>query len=306
MKIVKDLSKFKIRNSVAAIGVFDGVHCGHQDLIKRMIRRAKKLNRKPVVITFFPHPVQVLNKDVDVSLLVSLDHRFQLIEKLGVETCVVIRFTKKFSLLTPETFVKKYLIDSLRVSEVFIGDDFHFGKKGAGNGCILKKIAKTFGVKVNIVRSVTHGNKRISSSLLRKLIAQGKLEHAKKLLGRTVSILGKVIYGDRIGKHIGTPTANINPGREILPPTGVYISRVYLRNKSFGAIANVGFRPSFKENNAINLEAHLFDFNKNIYGQEIEVLFLKKIRNEKKFKTTKLLIDQVERDKKKALQYFSK
>ena len=306
MEILNHLPKTRIKRPVVAIGVFDGLHLGHQVLIKKAVQKARVIKGTPVVMTFFPHPVQVLNKNVDVSLLVSLKHRLQLIEDLGVSVCVVIRFTKKFSLLEPEEFIKKYLVDSFNPAEIFVGDDFHFGKNGMSNGQVLKKIAKTFDVRVTIVRSVERNKKRISSSLLRKLIAKGRLENAQKLLGRTVSTLGKVIHGEHIGRRIGAPTANINPGREILPPTGVYVAYVRLKNQLFNAVANVGQRPSFKRVSKINLEVHIFDFQKEIYGKEIEVFFLKKIRNEKKFKEIKLLIQQIEKDKKKARHYFSK
>ncbi|MDP8264925.1 MAG: bifunctional riboflavin kinase/FAD synthetase [Candidatus Aceula lacicola] len=304
MKILNHLSEIRIKKPVVAMGVFDGIHLGHQTLIKKVVRRARIIKGTPVVVTFFPHPVQVLNKNVDVSLLVSLKHRLQLIEDLGVSACAVIRFTKKFSLLEPKDFIEKYLMGSSRPAEIFVGDDFHFGKNGLGNGRILKQIANTFGVRVKIVRSVELNKKRISSSLLRKLIAKGKLGDAEKFLGRKVSTLGKVVHGDHRGKRIGTPTANINPGREILPPMGVYAVCVRLGSQLFNAVANIGQRPSFKKENKINLEVHILDFCRNIYGKEIEVLFLKKIRNEHRFKTTKLLIEQIEKDKKKVLRYF--
>ncbi|MDD3374666.1 MAG: bifunctional riboflavin kinase/FAD synthetase [Candidatus Omnitrophica bacterium] len=305
MKILNHLPKTKIKKPVIAIGVFDGLHLGHQALIKKTIKKARAINGTPIVMTFFPHPVQVLNKNMDVSLLVSLKHRLQLIEDLGVLVCVVIRFTKKFSLLRPEEFVEKYLFDSFKSVEIFVGDDFHFGKEGLSGGKALKKIANAFGIRVTIVRSVEFNKKRISSSLLRKLIVRGKLKESEKLLGRRVSTLGKVVHGDRRGARIGTPTANINPGREILPPSGVYLAQVRSENQIFNAIANIGRRPSFKKESKINLEVHIFDFKKRIYGKEIEVLFLQKIRDEQKFKTTKLLIEQIEKDKKKALRYFS-
>jgi len=304
MEILNHLTNINIKKPVVAIGVFDGIHLGHQALIKKAVRRAKAIKGTAVVVTFFPHPVQVLNKNVDVSLLVSLKHRLQLIEDLGVSVCVVIRFTRKFSLLEPKEFVEKCLVESVRPVEIFVGDDFHFGRSGLGNGRILKQSANVFGIRTTIVRSVELNEKRISSSLLRKLIAKGKLGDAEKFLGQKVSTLGKVVHGDHRGKRIGTPTANINPGKEILPPRGVYAVRVRLGSQLFDAVANIGQRPSFKRDNKINLEVHIFDFCKNIYGKEIEVLFLKKIRNEQGFKTTKFLIEQIEKDKQKALRYF--
>ncbi len=296
--------KKKFKKPVVAIGVFDGIHLGHAALIRKVVTRAQEIKGTPAVVTFFPHPVQVLNKKVDISLLVSLNHRLHLIASLGVKVCFVLNFTKKFSQLDPSEFVKKYLVDTISPAEVFVGKNFHFGYNRLGDGNFLKKIGNDFNFKTTVVGAVRYKDLIVSSSLLRKLIAQGKLEQAEKLLGRKVSILGIVVRGDCRGKRIGTPTANINPGREILPPLGVYLSRVFLDGRIFHAISNIGKRPSFKKDNQINLEVHIFNFEENIYKKQIEIQFLKKIRNEKKFYSAKKLILQIEKDKKKALQIF--
>ena len=296
----------KIKNPVVAIGVFDGVHLGHQRLIAKAIQRAKKLKGTSVVLTFFPHPVQVLNKKFEMSLLMSLAHRLKIIESLGADVCLVVHFTKQFSKLTAEDFVKKYLGHFLNAREVMIGKNFHFGKNRNGNSYVLKAIAKKYNIHVNILSSVCYRHHVISSSRLRAFVKKGNLLLAKKYLGRDVSAFGEVVHGDQRGVHLGFPTANINSGREIVPPCGVYIVRIFLEGKLFQGVANIGHRPSFKKKSNKVIETHILNFNRNIYGKNIEIQFLKKIRNEKRFFHPQDLCIQVAKDKDRARQYFSK
>ncbi|MFA6378727.1 MAG: bifunctional riboflavin kinase/FAD synthetase [Candidatus Omnitrophota bacterium] len=300
----KRLQKFK--NPVVAIGIFDGIHRGHQVLIKKTIARAKKINGTSIVLTFFPHPVQVLNKHFDLSLLVSLPHRLRLIEEMGIDVCVVVRFTRRFATMTAEDFVKKYLSRLLGAHEVVIGRNFHFGKNRNGNSELLRAASGRYDIKVHALKSVCYQKSIISSSLLRSLIKGGDLSLARKYLGRFVSISGYVVHGDQRGRRLGVPTANINQGQEILPPTGVYIVDVFCLGKLWQGVANIGYRPSFKRNKKRNIEVHIFNFNKNIYGKGIEIRFLKRIRDEKRFLLPEHLCDQIELDKSEARKYFSR
>lgn len=303
LKSQKSIRKFK--NPVVALGVFDGVHRGHQKLIAGAVEKAKKLKGTSVVLTFFPHPIQVLNKKYNLSLLMSLAHRLKIIESLGTDVCLIVHFTKEFSRLTAEEFIKKYLVRHLGAKEIFIGKNFHFGKNRNGNSLALRQIAKKFNIHVHILPSVCYGRAVISSSRLRDLVKQGKLLLAKKYLGRDVSVLGEVAHGDKRGIHLGFPTANINSGREIVVPNGVYIVKIILDGKRLKGVANIGHRPSFKKKSNKVIEVHILNFNKNIYGKTIEVQFLKKIRTEKKFSHPDALCRQVAKDKKQAIQYFS-
>jgi riboflavin kinase/FMN adenylyltransferase len=296
----------KLRNPVVAIGVFDGVHRGHQKLITKTIQQAKKIKGTSVVLTFFPHPVQVLNKKLELSLLMSLTHRLKIIENLGVDVCFVVHFTKQFARLTAEDFIEKYLACRLNAKEVFIGKNFHFGKNRNGNSHALKVIARKYNIHVNILPSVCFRHHVVSSSRLRALVKQGNLLSAKRYLGRDVSVFGEVAHGDRRGIHLGFPTANINSGREIVPPNGVYIVKIVLDGKLFQGVANIGHRPSFKKKSNKVIEVHIFNFNKNIYGKNIEIKFLKKVRDEKKFLHPQDLCAQVAKDKDQAMRYFSK
>lgn len=304
MKVIygigKDKSAFK--NVVLVVGIFDGVHVGHQELIRRAVKRAKAIHGRVFILTFFPHPVQVLHPEECFSWVISLPLRLKFFEQLGVFGCIVIKFTRQFSRLIPEQFIRKYLINHIRPREIFVGEDFRFGQNRAGTIDYFKKAGNRYGFKVNAVRSVARQkSKKISSTTIRALIARGKLKEASSLLGRGVAMMGKVERGDGRGKILGFPTANIYPGREVLPPIGVYAARVRIGEKIFGGMANIGVRPSFKsKKRRMNVEVHIFNFNQNLYGREIIVEFVKNIRREKYFPSKEKLIVQLKKDERKA------
>ncbi|MCK5083177.1 MAG: bifunctional riboflavin kinase/FAD synthetase [Candidatus Omnitrophica bacterium] len=302
MKVIYGIGKVDrtLTNAVLAIGVFDGLHVGHQKLIKAAVRRAQKIGAPAIVMTFSPHPVRVLHPDSYLPFIVSLPHRFKLIEQLGISACIVVRFTKKFSQLTSQQFIKKYLAGRLCPKEIFVGGDFCFGKKREGTALYFKEAGREYGFKVNAVSPVRMGRKKIGSSQIRRLIVQGKLDEVRRLLGHSVSVMGKVVKGDGRGRTLGFPTANIYPEDEMIVPVGVYAVRVIVGHKEFSGMANVGRRPSFKKKkNLINVETHIFDFKKLLYGKEIIVKFIKKIRNERVFDSPKKMSAQLARDEMK-------
>jgi len=302
MKVIYDTGKIKrkIKKAVLAIGVFDSLHLGHQELIRRAVKKAKRLKGRSVVMTFFPHPVHVLRPEINLPLIISLDHRIKLIKDLGVDICIVINFTKRFSRLSAHDFIKRYLEKSLDLKEVFVGDDFRFGQNRAGTLEIFKEIGLKTRFKVNVVLPVKGGHGKISSTEIRELISKGGLVRAKKLLGRHVSIMGKVQKGERRGKRLGFPTANIYPEGELMVPTGVYAVKVLVNQKQYFGMANVGLRPSFSRGHQKeNVEVHIFNFSRQLYGKVIIVEFIKKIRKEKKYKSKEDLIKQITRDRLK-------
>jgi riboflavin kinase/FMN adenylyltransferase len=306
MKVIYAIGKVKpaLSKTVAAIGIFDGVHKGHQSLIRRMVACARREKMKSVVITFHPHPVEVLHKK-KVFYLVSLPQRLKLMEALGVDIVLVIKFTRSFAHLKPEGFVRKYLVQRLGIREVFVGDDFRFGENRAGDVDLFTQMGAKYGFKVNHMHPVEKTSSKISSSWLRELIGSGRLREAVSMLGRNVSILGKVVHGDGRGKSLGYPTANIKFDCGVLPPHGVYVVGVDLDGKRFRGIVNIGLRPSFKHKDpSVKLEVYILDFNKNIYGRDITVEFLKKIRNEKIFSSAEHLTRQIRRDEQVARRYF--
>lgn len=299
MNIIYGIGKAKraLKNAVLAIGVFDGLHVGHQKLIRAAVKRAKSIGGPAVVMTFSPHPVQVLCPDSYLPFVVSLPHRLGLIERLGVATCVVVRFTKRLSRLTAQQFIKRYLVDHIHPAEVFVGRDFRFGRDRGGSVECLREAGRKYGFKIRVVSPVAAGGKKIGSSRIRRLITEGKLHLAGRFLGRRVSVTGRVVRGNGRGKTLGFPTANIHPCNEVIPPVGVYAVRVAAGKRHFGGMANVGRRPSFKgKGNHVNVEVHIFDFKKTLYGKEIAVEFIKKIRDEKMFGSRKKLIAQLKRD----------
>ncbi len=304
MKVIYGPGRDKkfFKNVVLVIGVFDGIHRGHQALIKRALKRARVIRGHVVILTFFPHPVQILHPEEHFPWIISLPFRLKLFEQLGVLGCVVIKFTKKFSHLTPEQFIQKYLVNYIRPKEIFVGEDFRFGQNRAGTIDYFKEEGKRYGFKVHAVHSVARQKyQKISSSTIRALVAEGKLKEASALLGRPVSLWGKVKRGDGRGKSLGFPTVNIYPRGVVLPPLGVYAVRIIIGNRKFFGMANVGYCPSFKnKNQQLAVEVHIFDFHKNLYGQEIIVEFVYPIRPSKRFASKAALIEQLREDEERS------
>ncbi len=304
MKVIYDIKKFprKCRRSIVAIGVFDGVHKGHQTLIKSAVQRARALKIHAVVMTFHPHPVNVLHPEVRLPLIVSLSYRLKLIEDLGVDTAIVIRFTKNFSHLRPENFIKHYLVNPIQPREIFVGDDFRFGQNRTGTVDLFKNVGEQYGFSVKAIHPIKRKGEtvKISSTTIRQWVSEGQLKQAQRLLGRPVSMMGRVIKGDGRGKMLGFPTANILPYDEIFVPIGVYAVHVIMGDHRYQGMANVGRRPSFKNDGQITIEVHIFDFHQNIYGQDIIIEFIKKIRPEKIFFSHQEFISQLQKDQKTA------
>ena len=312
MKVIHGISHVeqRFRRPVLAIGVFDGVHRGHRQLIKRAIRRARSLKGVAVVMTFSPHPVHVLRPDVSLPLLTSLKHRLRLIEDLGADVCLVVRFTRRFARLSPEQFVGRYLRRKIGPEEIFVGDDFRFGHDRAGGLKELREAGRRYGFKVNIVKSVLRQGRNISSTLIRRYIQKGELRKAAGFLGHPVSVSGRVIRGASRGKKLGYPTANIKPISEIIPPPGVYLVRVLLDKKTYPGMANIGYQPSFRKKDSrqekhLHVEVHILDFRGEIYKKEVTLEILKKIRDEKKFPSSEQLAAQLRRDERRARRFFT-
>jgi riboflavin kinase / FMN adenylyltransferase len=297
--------KFFLKRTCAAIGIFDGVHLGHQYLIKQMLTTARRLKLKPVVITFFPHPAHVFRPDVKLGYITSLGDRFRLLSDLGVTTCLVVRFNRTFAGIEPEKFIEDILVKKLGVKAVYVGEDFRFGKDRSGDIALFQRLASLYGYEMHAVSALKQGREIISSTRIRKLVGEGKLKEAARLSGRAVSVSGTVVKGSERGKKLGFPTANIAYEADILPPQGVYAVKALLGARKYSAIANIGTRPSFeKQNSKLHLEVHILDFSKNIYGEHLEIELLKKIRNEKRFSSPQDLIKQIQKDEAFARKYF--
>jgi riboflavin kinase/FMN adenylyltransferase len=286
-----------------AIGVFDGVHLGHQRVIGQA-RHDAGPREAAVVITFDPHPVRVLHPAKAPPLLTSLPHKLQLIEQLGPTACVVLHFDAAFAGTTAEQFIAQLTTTAHRVRQICIGARFHFGHHRAGNARLLERLAPQHGFTATEIPAVTTPDgESISSSAVRQHVLHGRLDRAAAMLGRPFSLLGTVEPGDHRGQTLGFPTANLNPHNEVLPPDGVYAVRVLLGTQSLLGVANIGYRPTFAHATPGRLiEVHLLDFTGNVYGRDIEVVFVEKLRGEQKFSTPDALRAQITADITRARQ----
>lgn len=285
------------------MGVFDGLHRGHQKIIKTLMKKARNRRLSTVVITFEPHPSSILRPRKKAPLLISLKHRLRLLEGMGLDYALVLRFNRKLARMSADEFIQK-ILGRINVREIVVGSDFLFGKKRKGSLEELKMFSSLYRYKISAIAGLKCSGKIISSTRIRGLILGGRLKDASRLLTQPVTILGTVIKGHKRGRIIGFPTANINPHHEAIPPSGVYAVKIKFAKQLYNGILNIGIRPTFERTHAADreptIEAHIFDFNKSIYGKDLEIVFVKKIRNERKFEDAASLRKQIESDEKRA------
>lgn len=292
-------------NTGVGLGNFDGLHIGHMALINTLIRESKLNGLASVVYTFKKHPENILRKKLITPLLLTEQKKIELLGETALDFLYFDDFNEKFSRLSPEEFVKNVLVDRLRIKLAVAGYDYRFGFQGQGDIDFLKELGKKYNFKVIVIPAIKCDNEVISSTKIRQSVIKGSLETAYKLLGRHYSITAEVVSGRRIGNTIGFPTANIHPeGYLVLPQNGVYITKTLLDGKLYNSMTNVGFNPTFEEVKQITVETHIIDFNQDIYGKKIEVFFLKKIRDEKKFDSVQNLIDQIAKDMQETREYL--
>ena len=286
-----------------AIGVFDGVHRGHQAVISTSADHAAASNGTPVVVTFDPHPEKVLRPQAAPHLLSATEHKIALIRALGVEHLLIITFDKQFAATEPEDFVRKLVIHSKPLREICVGHEWSFGKNRRGNLDLLKKLGAKFNFDVVGIPPVKINGAVVSSTAIRQAIEKGDRAKAAEMLGREYTILGTVTRGDNLGKKIGFPTANLSAHSEQFPPNGVYVAEARIDGELYRGVINLGIRPTVSSGKSERvLEIHLFDFNRDIYGHDIEVRFLKFLRSEKKFQDLDTLVQQIRQDVEQARQ----
>ena len=303
MEIIKGIENLKrsFRNPVVTLGNFDGVHLGHQAIFKRVKEEASKIDGEGVVITFEPHPLKVLAPARLLPLLTPFKKKVMLIQKSGIETVLCIEFSLAFSQISASEFIRAILAEKLKAKKVIIGYDYHFGKGQEGDVQTLKDAGEVFGFGVEVVEPLKIGQTVVSSSKIRELIQQGEVDRASTLLGRDYPIVAKVVEGARRGRTLGFPTANLETSDELYPKTGVYAVDVEWDQRRFNGLASVGFNPTFlPQRNGkrlqASLEVYILSFNGNLYGEEIQVNFKRRIRDEVRFESPSLLIDQIKKD----------
>ena len=295
-------------NTVLTVGTFDGVHKGHQLIIKELLEAAKEESSRALIITIHPHPQIVLQKEnlKPIKLLSTIDERIKLLKYFGVNDILVIPFTKEFSETKPEDFVIKYLVDKIGLRKVLIGYDHLFGKNRGGDENLLYNLGNEYNFKIQKLGPLSDKELPISSTKIRNSILNFDLETANQMLGYSYFIEGEVIVGEKIGAKLGFPTANIKLPDEnkLLPPNGVYIVSSDIDGKKVWGMSNIGYRPTFNNEKRISFEVNFFDFSDNIYGKELTIHFLKFLRFEQKFAGVEELIIQLEKDKIKAKDYI--
>ena len=305
MKVHENIEAVEqLKNPVVTIGTFDGVHIGHQAIFNKMKEEAAKIGGETVVITFFPHPRIVLGLDnAQLRFINQQNKKIALIEKAGIDHLIIIKFTKEFSLKTSDEFIKGMVIDKINPAIIVIGYDHHFGKNREGNFNLLNSYSKQYGFKLIQVEAQVIDYITVSSSKIRKLLEAGNVGEANALLGYVYSITGKVVKGKSIGKDIGFPTANIETGDEykLIAAVGVYACLIEYKGKRYKGMSNIGFRPTI-DHGDLTIEVNIFDFNQQIYGEEITIYFVERLRNEKKFDSLQALVEQLHKDKEHTLE----
>ena len=296
-----DQLKRSFRNPVVTLGNFDGVHLGHQRIFEKVKEDASKIGGEGVVITFEPHPLKVLSPQHCPPLLTPFRKKMHLIALSGIETVLCIEFSVAFSKISPHAFFKDILVDKVNVRKIIVGYDYRFGKKRSGDVESLKSMGRLFNVEVEVMPALRVDHTIASSSKIRELISNGQVEEASRLLGRNYLIIGKVVEGQKRGHTLGFPTANLEPSDELYPKRGVYAVEVEWNHQRFQGVANVGLNPTFLSAQAekevrSTLEVHILNFDREIYGDQLQVNFKKRIRDEIRFDTPSRLVDQIQKD----------
>jgi riboflavin kinase/FMN adenylyltransferase len=309
MQIFNDLTEIRrTENSIITLGTFDGVHTGHRQIIQTVVEKAGNSSAKSFLITFDPHPRKIISSDYRLQLLNTLSEKIEVLASLGIENLLIVNFTKEFSQTSADEFIIKYLVNGIGVKEVVIGHDHHFGKSREGSLDNLIGIGKKSNFKVTVIPGYTVNGEVVSSTKIRKALLNGEVMTANKMLGRNYSFSGIVVVGDRRGRELGFPTANLKIDDEdkLLPQIGIYAVKCFIDEQKFYGLLSIGRRPTFHETGEVIPEVYLFDFDEDIYGKTVKVNLVERIRDEQKFSSAEELIQQMNRDKEVGLEILSK
>lgn len=286
----------ELRHPVITLGTFDGVHLGHHAILGRAVEDARARDGHSVVVTFDPHPRQVLNPAIAPDLLTTTAQRLTLIEQAGIDALCVIEFTRAFANSDPAKFVTSFLVERLRMQEMVVGHDTRFGMHRRGDRTLLERLGPQHGFDVVEVGALQVQDQTVSSTLIRELLQLGDLKLANALLGRRFSLIGEIVRGDGMGRKLGFPTANLQPYQEVIPPNGVYAVFVHVGERTLHGTMNIGVRPTFRHRAGRTIEVHIHEFGEDLYGQEIEIELVEHLRDEQQFESVDALTLQIARD----------
>lgn len=300
-----DNVKFAKRSTAVGLGNFDGLHVGHMALVNTLISEARLNGLETIIYTFTKHPENILRKKLFTPLLTTVGKKIQLLSETALNYTYFDEFDENFSRMKPECFVKEVLLDKLGAKLLVAGFDYRFGYMGQGNVDLLKELGKKYNFKLVVIPPIKIDDEIVSSTLIRELVSKGDMENVFRLLGRHYSITGEVLDGRRVGRRIGFPTANLQPEEYlIMPHRGVYITKTLYNGDCYSSLTNIGLNPTFGDVARVTAETHILNFDRDIYKSSIEVFFMAKLRNEKKFKNGEELAEQIKRDIRTAKEYF--
>ncbi len=306
MKVYHNIEDFKnVNKPIITVGTFDGVHIGHQRIIKRLEEIADKTKGETVLLTFFPHPRMILFPDSHgLKLINTLSEKIALLEQFGLDHLIILPFDKSFSQTEPEDYVKNFLIDKINLHTIVIGYDHQFGKNRKGNLSLLNKLAPKYNFRVEEISAQEIDEIKVSSTKIRHAITNGDIRVATQYLNHNFTLEGKVVEGKRIGRTIGYPTANIEMefDYKIVPAKGVYVIQSVIDGEQYNGMLNIGNRPTVAKEDNVTIEAHFFDLNKDLYDKTISIVFIEKLRNEMKFNSLDELKNQLHNDKINSLR----
>ena len=289
-----------------ALGNFDGLHRGHVKIVERIQRGALERGGTSVVLTFDPHPPRVLRPDKAPALLMTKAQKLDALARAGVQGAAVVRFTPEMSQWEPDAFVRTVLVEWLRVAEVWVGADFLFGRNRSGNFTLLKSLGAQYGFRAEKIDPIRYKDFVVSSTRIRRLVGEGRVDEAGALLGHHYALDGVVVEGARRGRELGFPTANLATDNELIPPHGVYATAVTVDGSFYPSVTNIGQRPTFGEQSATTIEAHLIGRTIDLYGKTVRLAFVQRLRDERKFPDIEALKDQIAADVRRAARLFDR
>jgi riboflavin kinase/FMN adenylyltransferase len=287
------------RNAVITIGTFDGVHMGHHAILQQVVQHAKDRSGESILLTFEPHPRKILFPNQPIKLLTPLKEKIKLLTEAGIKHIVVVPFTLAFADLSAEAYISDFLVKLFHPSDIVIGHDHHFGHDRKGNIYLLKQLETTYNYHISEIPAQLIDEAAISSTKIRNALTEGRVEDAAIMLGRSYSLSGTVIRGAQIGNKIGFPTANLQPANpdQLIPANGVYAVQVKWDSRQYNGMLNIGVRPTVSNDHQLHIEVNIFDFNEDVYDEEIELQFITRLRDEQKFPSVDALKEQLEKDK---------